>query len=369
MSSTPPVLRDLIGQEHASGLLTAIINQGQPSHAYLFFGPRGSGKFDAALRFAATLCCESGGCGACPTCEKAARAVHPDIDIIEPVGAFITVDQVREINRNLNLRPHESQARVFIIRGADRFNAESANAFLKSLEEPPSFVCFLLLADRLDAVLPTIVSRCQTVRFGAVPAADIEAFLLVNFSVSQVVAQAYARVSRGDLALAKALCADPELSSRRVRYLQIGEKLTKGAWEGGAGEMAAEIMAAAAQAGDEAGQAEEESVPEGFSVAPKKRREQDAHRRAGQAQRRELELALDFLETWLRDIMVAAAGATDAILNRDFELELEDQALPSRLDNYRRALEVVEATRSKLSYNVDLELALQAMFHQLQEVL
>jgi DNA polymerase-3 subunit delta' len=369
MSTPPPILCDLIGQEHASRFLTAAISQGQPSHAYLFHGPRGAGKYEAALKFAAALCCESGGCGKCPTCEKAARGVHPDIDVIAPVGAFITVDQVREINRNLNLRPHESRARVFIIRGADRFNAESANAFLKSLEEPPPFVYFLLIADRLDKIIPTIISRCQPVRFGPVPAADIEAYLLEHYQVSPVVAQAFARASRGDLKLAEALSADPDLQARRDRYLRIGENLGRGAWEGGAGQMAAEIMVAAAQAGEVAEQEEDDAVPEGFLAAPKKRLEQDAHRRAGQAQRRELGLALDFLETWFRDMLAMAAGAGDTILNRDYELELENQALPSRLDNYRRALEVIEAARSKLSYNVDLELALQAMFYQLQEVL
>ncbi len=369
MPNQLPVLHGLIGQEHATRFLTAAITNGQPSHAYLFHGPRGCGKYEAALKFAAALCCENDGCGECPSCLKAARVVHPDIDVIAPVGSFITVDQVREINRNLNLRPHESRARVFIIEGATRFNAESANAFLKSLEEPPPFVFFLLLADRLDKLLPTIVSRCQTVRFGPVPAADIEAYLIDNYPISPVVAQAYARASRGNLSLAKALSADPALQARRDSYLRIGENLARGSWEGGAGQMAAEIISAAAQAGETAEQEDDVNVPEGFNVAPKQRREQDAHRRAGQAQRRELAFALDILETWFRDMMAMAAGAGDAILNRDYELELENQAHSSKLDNYRRALEAIEAARAKLSYNVDLELALQAMFYNLQEVL
>ncbi|MFA5801715.1 MAG: DNA polymerase III subunit delta' [Thermoleophilia bacterium] len=366
MSTLPQVLDGLIGQEHASKFLAAAINQGQPSHAYLFQGPVGVGKHAAALKFAAALCCEEGGCGVCPSCEKAARGVHPDIDVIESVGAFITVDQVREINRNLNLRPHESRARVFIINGAGKFNAESANAFLKSLEEPPAFVFFLLLASREDHVLPTLVSRCQTVRFGAVPADDIETFLLKEYGISNTIAQSFARVSRGNLRLARALCEDNELVARRGRYLQIGGNLTRGAWEGGAAQMAAEIMSATQEAGEAV---EEEIVPEGFVVATKKRQEQDAHRRSSAAQRRELILALDFLESWFRDMMVMASGAGDAVMNRDYELELEDQALASRAGSYRRAVEVIEATRSKLGYNIDLELALQAMFYQLQEVL
>ncbi|MHB1361853.1 MAG: DNA polymerase III subunit [Thermoleophilia bacterium] len=369
MTELPTIFRGLIGQDQAASMLAAALAQGEPSHAYLFHGPRGAGKFPAALKFAAALCCKQGGCGECPSCEKAARGVHPDIEVIAPVGSFVTVDQVREINRNLNLRPHESRARVFIIRGAGSFNSESANAFLKSLEEPPPFVYFLLLAERVGSTLATIVSRCQPVRFGPVPAADIEAYLLEHYQVSEVVAPAYARVCRGDLELAKALCIDPDLPARRQSYLQIAENLSRGSWEGGAGQMAAAIMAAASRAGETAEAEEDEAVPEGFLTAPKKRREQDAHRRAGQAQRRELHLALDFLESWFRDMMAMAAGAGDAVLNRDYELELENLALPSKLGNYRRALEAIEAARSKLSYNVELELALQAMFYQLQEVL
>jgi len=369
VSDSPKILEGLIGQGQAVRMLAASLGQGEPSHAYLFHGPRGAGKFAAAMKFAAALCCEDGGCGECLSCQKAVRGVHPDIDVTTAVGAFIMVDQIREINRNLNLRPHESRARVFIIRGAGKFNAESANAFLKSLEEPPPFVYFLLVADSLGQILPTIISRCQPVRFGPVPAVDIEAYLLKHFQVSPVVAQAYARASCGDLELAKALCANPDLAERRQRYLQLGENLSRGVWDGGASQMAAEIMAAAAQAGEVSENEEDDIVPEGFLAAPKKRREQDAHRRAGQAQKRELGLALDFLETWFRDMLAVAAGAGDTVLNKDFELELENQALPSRLDNYRLALETIEAARLKLSYNVDLELALQAMFYQLQEVL
>jgi len=369
MPAPPPILQDLIGQEHASRFLASAVSHGEASHAYLFHGPRGVGKYDAALKFAAALCCETGGCGECPSCEKAERGVHPDIETLAPVGAFIRIEFVREINSNLNLRPHESCARVFIIKGADRFNAESANAFLKSLEEPPPFVFFLLIAERLDKVMPTILSRCQTVRFGPVPAADIEAHILENYKISPVVAQAYARASRGDMHLAEDLAADNKLSDRRERYLHIAENLAKGSWEGGASQMASEIIAAAAEQGESAEQEEEENVPEGFLVAPKKRREQDAHRRATQAQRHELDLALDFLETWFRDMMAMASGAGEAVLNRDYELELEAQSHESKVDNYRQALEVIEATRSKLSYNVDLELALQAMFYKLQEVL
>lgn len=362
------IFKEITGQDHAVRVLEAAVRTG-PSHAYLLAGPAGSGKMATALRLAAALCCKDDGCGACASCEKALKGTHPDIAVVAPAGAFVTVEQVREINRSLNLRPHESRARVFIIAPAEAMNAESANAFLKSLEEPPSFVFFILLAERLDRVLPTLVSRCQPVRFGPVPDADIEARLIAEYGLSPVMAQALARVSGGNLALAAALAGDPELAARRQRYLNIAIDLCRGAWEGGSRQLAAEIDAVAAEIGEQA-EAAAEAPPEGFDTGTgKKRREQDAHRRGSAVRRQELFFALGVMESWLRDMMVTAAGAGEAVLNRDYELELADRALPSRLDSYREALVAIEATRQKLGYNVDSGLALQAMFDRLQEVL
>lgn len=370
MTSDAAIFHDLIGQEHAARFLSATIAHGAPSHAYLFLGPRGVGKQTAALKFAAAVCCSNGGCGECPSCEKASRGTHPDIEIISPSGTVVHIDQVREVNRSLSLRPHESRARVFIFTDAEAFNAESANAFLKSLEEPPSFVYFLLLACRKDRILPTLVSRCQTVRFGPVPAKEIEAYLLENCQARAVEATAYAHLSSGNLGLAIRLCTDPGLAGRRQRYLQLAQNLSKGAWEGGAAQMTAEITSAAHEAeAAELDSGPEESVPEGFITAPKKRREEDAKRRARAAMGGELQFALGVLQSWFRDMIAVAAGAGEAVLNKDFELELEGLALPSRLAGYQGALEVIQATRAKLGYNIDVELALMAMFLKLQEVL
>ncbi|MHB1389630.1 MAG: DNA polymerase III subunit [Thermoleophilia bacterium] len=370
MTTATAIFDDLIGQPHAARFLAAIINQDQPSHAYLFLGPRGAGKLGAARRLAAALCCEQGGCGVCPSCVKALRDAHPDIQVVSPTGSFIQIEQVREVNGSLSLRPFESRARVFIFQDAESFNAASANAFLKSLEEPPSFVYFILLATSEDRLLATLVSRCQPVRFNAVPVAEIEAHLLANCQARPAEARAYALIVAGNLDLAVELCRDEAMAQRRRHYIQIGDNLCKGAWEGGAAAMAAQITSAAeekAQAAFESGPGPD--IPDGFITAPKKRREEDARRQGAQARRRELNFALDVMESWFRDLLVMGAGAGDAVLNKDYELELEDRALPSRLAGYRQALQAIAATRGKLGYNVDMELALQAMFFKLQEVL
>lgn len=356
----------LIGQEHAARILGNILDSGSPSHAYLFHGANGTGKVEAARRFAAALVCQDGGCGDCADCGKALRGTHPDIVTVAPVGAFITVDQVREVNRSINLHPVEGRSRVHIISPAEAFNAESANAFLKTLEEPPPFVYFLLLASSVERVLPTIVSRCQLIRFSSVSAAAIEEYLLSRSDLSVTMAQAYARVSRGNLALAEQLQSDTALAGRRQRYIEAGERLTRGDTEAPARLAAVMLEVVEGSLADRPVVA---AVPEGFFTTTAKQRDQDAHRRETADRRREAMLALDLLGTWFRDLMVMAAGAGEAVLNKDYELELEGLALSSRVENYRQAVAVIEATRAKLGYNVDLELALQAMFYELQEVL
>ncbi|MBE0429029.1 MAG: DNA polymerase III subunit delta' [Thermoleophilia bacterium] len=375
MAASPAIFSDLIGQPGAARFLTAVISQNRSSHAYLFLGPAGVGKNAAARRLAAALCCEQNGCGQCLTCRKARRGAHPDIQVIAPAGSIIMVDQIRELNRALSLRPSESRARVFIFPDAGAFNAASANAFLKSLEEPPSFVCFILLATSEDRLLATLVSRCQPVRFGPVPAPVIEAHLAENCEVRPAEAQAFARIAGGNLDLAVRLCRDQDLARRRRRYIQIGENLVKGAREGGAAQIVAEIAAAAREAAQKATlefthpAVGTEHVPEGFCTISKKRLEEDARRRANAAARQEIDFALGVLQSWFRDMMVMAAGAGQAVLNRDFELELEDRALPSRLGSYQQAFQAIGAARGKLGYNIDVELALQAMVFDLQEVL
>ncbi|MCL6106602.1 MAG: DNA polymerase III subunit delta' [Actinobacteria bacterium] len=364
---------DIAGQPHASRLLSAALRSGSSSHSYLFAGPAGTGKRQASLEFAAALCCQHGGCGSCPSCKKALKGSHPDVTIVEPAGSTIKIEQVREVNRTLRLLPGESPARVIIISSAEALGAESANAFLKSLEEPPGFVVFLLLAEHLGRVLPTIVSRCQMVRFGPVPEDVITSLLIRRHGLSVTMAETFARISSGNLSLAESLCTDADLAGRRQRYLAIAARLGRGGWEGAAGELAAEVESASVQVGETAGAAlsgaEAAAVPDGFTAAARNHLKQDAHRRAGAARKQELALALGFMESWFRDMMAVAAGAGDAILNKDYELELEDQALPSRLQNYLQALEVIEKTRDKLGYNIGLGLALQAMFYELMEVL
>jgi len=140
--------------------------------AYLFLGPDGSGKFEAAKNFAKTLNCPAAKpepCGTCAHCKKIDSEAHPDVFFAEPKGASssIGIDEIRFVIAKANLRPYEAAKKVFIIKGAHSMNDEAQNAFLKTLEEPPKDTVFVLISRSKDLLLPTIVSRCYAVNFSA----------------------------------------------------------------------------------------------------------------------------------------------------------------------------------------------------------
>ena len=148
------------------------------SHAYLFVGPPGAGKKSAARAFACALFCDDGGCGTCGACARVKRGTHPDVHVDQPEGAAGYLgEQVREIIHDVSLSPIEGPRKLYIMEGADVFNETAANALLKTLEEPPGDVVFVLLAHSLEPVPPTIVSRCQIVRFRRLPPSEAVALL------------------------------------------------------------------------------------------------------------------------------------------------------------------------------------------------
>lgn len=155
----------LEGQERVRDFLLRAA-RGRLGQAYLFVGPAGSGKLDAAYALAQAALCEHGGCGSCDDCERVARRSHPDVHALRPAGAAeYLVEQARGIIDDLALAPVRAKRKLYILESADRLGASAANALLKSLEEPPDNVTFVLLAPSRAQVLPTVASRCQAVPF------------------------------------------------------------------------------------------------------------------------------------------------------------------------------------------------------------
>lgn len=167
------LLARLDTQPRVRAFLERAVASGRASHAYLFVGAPGSGKLDAAWALAQALICERGGCGACDACVRVARHTHPDVHYLAPESATgYLIGQTRDLIDEVALSPIRAAHKVYILDRAEQLRANSANALLKTLEEPPDDVTFILLGTSSDTILPTIVSRCQCVPFRTVSPLD-----------------------------------------------------------------------------------------------------------------------------------------------------------------------------------------------------
>ncbi len=211
--------RDVIGQERAVAQLRAAATA--PLHAYLLVGPPGSGKRAAARSFAASLLCPDGGCGAdtCRDCALALAEAHPDLTIIDRVGAHITVDQARELSRRAALSPVEGRRKVLVPIDL-HLVSDAAPALLKTIEEPSESTVFVILADYVPPELVTIASRCVRVDFRPVPTALV-VDVLVAEGLERARAEEVAASAGGRLDRARLLASDPGLAARRSTWQSV----------------------------------------------------------------------------------------------------------------------------------------------------
>src|SRR5688572_30589501 len=173
---------ELIGQDHVARTLKKAITSGRIAHAYLFCGTRGTGKTSTARILARSLNCEKSDgptaepCGECGSCQAIARG--EDIDVIEIDAASNTgVDNVRDLISNSQFHPARSRFKVYIIDEVHMLSKQAFNALLKTLEEPPTHVKFILATTEPEKVLPTILSRCQRYDFRNIPTREIAGHL------------------------------------------------------------------------------------------------------------------------------------------------------------------------------------------------
>ena len=173
--------QEIVGHAPVVGSLRRALAQGRLAHAYLFWGEPGIGKRFTAVHLAMAVNCPHGtddGCGTCPSCGKVRRGSHPDVRVLEPDEKdTIKVEAVREACEFLSLRPMEGRRKVVILDGAECMTASASNALLKTLEEPPGESLLILVASQQNALLPTVVSRCQGMRFAPMPSGALAQWL------------------------------------------------------------------------------------------------------------------------------------------------------------------------------------------------
>ena len=226
-------LADVCGQDRAVALLRRAWAGGHLAQAYAFGGPAGVGKRTAALALAQAANCErpsagplADACGVCPVCRRIAAGQHPDVTLVTPEEdkTVITIDQVRSMSGQAGLRAYEGKTKVWIVDPADQMQEAAANAFLKTLEEPAGSALFLLLTTAMSALLPTIRSRCQEVRFDPLPEPALRA-ILERHGRPAAEAARVAALSGGSAERALALDVEREAAAREQMVTDLWSAL------------------------------------------------------------------------------------------------------------------------------------------------
>jgi DNA polymerase-3 subunit delta' len=362
-----PVLGTVPGQELATAFLRRAA--ARPHHAYLFAGPEGGGKQQAARAFAAALLCKLGGCGECRDCRLALEDRHPNEVVVEPEGRDIHVETVRtEIWHPAYRTSPEPGRKVFVIREADRLNPSAADVLLKVLEEPPADAVLMLLSARPDELPETILSRCHVVSFRPLSESFV-ARALESEGIDPGRALLAARLAGGNLGRARRLGSGADGLSFRETARDALERISGG--PSGAIEAAELVLAAAERYKKDLGtQLEGELAPfldergraeEAYRGAI--RRLAERHKRqVRRAERDYVDRVLLGVSALVRDrVAIAVGGGPDVLMNPDLELGAADVASAAG------AMAAIEEARGALAedLNLNTRLVLEQAFLRL----
>lgn len=318
----------LIGHHWAVELLQSHLAQGGPRHAYLFTGPRGIGRRTLALRFAEALNTDPAG-----TVDPTSRLhrqyqqmLHPDLSVVQRQEGDrdLKIDAVRELQHTLSLAPYMSNYRIALLLNFEEANPNAANALLKTLEEPNPRVVLLVTAESSEALLPTIVSRCEVVRLRPVPLEQVAKGLQSQFGVEAEQAQLLAHISSGRPGYACYLSENPEILAQRQDWLDehitmlAGDRVTRFAY---AQEMSKD----------------KELLPQQLLV---------------------------WLAYW-RDVLMRVTDSRAPLVNLDRSEEISHLAAGLDLPTTRRTVLALERTLDELRANINLRLAAETLLLEL----
>jgi len=217
---------DIVGHARPVKILMGALRSGRLAHAYMFVGPDGVGKATTALNLAKAIHCEGQGvdaCDTCAACEKVSRGSHPDVLWIEPEGAQIRIEQIRDLQQRVAYRPLEGSRRCVVLDRAHDMTLPAANALLKVLEEPPEGNVMVLIARSTSVLPPTVVSRCHVICFSPLTAAEVAHCLCDRHGWSWDEALRVSNRSRGSVKTALALRGLPMVAEEeRVLHFLAG---------------------------------------------------------------------------------------------------------------------------------------------------
>jgi DNA polymerase-3 subunit delta' len=344
------------------------------THAWLFTGPPGSGRSNAAIAFAAALQCEAGGCGSCHSCTTVLAGSHADVSVVRTEKLSIGVDEVRALVRSSSLAPAGRRWQIMIVEDADRLTDQACNALLKAIEEPTPRTVWMLCAPTVEDVLQTIRSRCRLVTLTTPAAADVAAFLVRSEGAPEAVASYAARASQGHIGRAKALARDEATRNRRREVVAIPARLRSlGACMAAATSLVEVAKEEAESITVELDAVEKSDLDAAYGVVERGRRPREyapalAALERGQktrAKRRVLDVVdrgLMDLASVYRDAIAVGTAARGALVNEELRADLDTLARLSTPEDHLRRIEAIFAAREQmLEFNVPPALALESM--------
>lgn len=362
----------IFGQPRVREFLRASIASGRVSHAYLFTGPAGSNKTAAAYAFAQAILCKDHGCRTCDDCRRIERKKHPDVHFYTPEGAQgYLIEQIREIVSGVSLAPIRATGKVYILDRVDLLGVSAANAFLKTLEEPVEGVTFILLGRTREAVLPTIVSRCQVVPFRHIPAREAAGILSQKTGVTPEQARIAIEACNGSITRAMTFAKSAERAEFRARIMEVLSNLPLSD-ERDVLEYAAELIERAKAPLDNVRTQQSEELAESADFLTKTALKQIElrHKRAlSMATRESLNQTTSIIRSWLRDVLMIASGTPDLVVNIDQREVLQRVAQKVTPASIMSALREAYKTDETLSYNVSPETCLDVLLFSIREVL
>lgn len=364
----------LVGQRPVIASLRQAAEGHGMTHAWLFTGPPGSGRSNAAIAFAAALQCKRHGCGECHDCRTVVAGSHADVAVVRTQRLSIGVDQVRDLVRRSALAPAGRGWQILIVEDADRLTDQAFNALLKAIEEPTDRTVWMLCAPSVSDVLPTIRSRCRLVTLSTPAVADVAAFLERSDGVVPALAEYAARASQGHIGRARAIATDEATRARRREVVAIpGQLRTLGKAMEAARTLEAttkteaEAITAVLDARDRAdldaayGVVERGRKPREYAPARSALEKEQKSR----AKRRHLDVvdraAIDLISVY-RDAVAHALGAQADVVNTDERAGIAAMAEALGAEGCLRRIDVILTARQQmLEFNVPVMLALESM--------
>jgi DNA polymerase-3 subunit delta' len=368
------VWAELIGQTTAVATLQRAV-AGEPhamSHAWLFTGPPGSGRSNAARAFAAALQCSSGGCGECTACRTSLSGAHPDVTLVRTELLSIGVDEVRELVRRSAMSPTLGRWQVIVIEDADRITERGADALLKSIEEPAPRTVWILCAPTADDVVATVRSRCRLLTLHTPTIAAVARLLETRDGIEPELAAYAARASQGHIGRARVLARDEGARQRRQQVLQIPSQLHGlGACLAAAAQVVEASTVEAAAATSEPDASERAALEEALGFGTKgakprqaqaalKELEEQQRARTKRFQRDAIDRTLTELTGFYRDVLSIQTGSAAPLINEDLRSQIVLLARKSTAESTLHRIDALLDCRTALEGNVAPLLAVEA---------